>query len=218
VIFRTIYDICKEFRIQFILSGSNYASESILPEEWGYDAMDGYQIKKIIQQFGKNNTHHIDPLSYLNFYFSKSMFQGIRTFSPLNFVEYSKDDAIKFLNAQTGWQNYGEKHYESIWTKYFQGYFLPYRFGYDKRKAHYSSLILSRQISRDKAFDLLAESSFTQENLLQAERFICNKLEITSEELNYFKNIPLSHYSDYKNKKQSRSVYSTLSAQVQKWR
>jgi N-acetyl sugar amidotransferase len=216
LIFKTIYDISKELKIKCILSGSNYSSESVLPEEWGYDAMDGYQIKNIINIFGQDDSNHIKPMTYYDFYVNKSIVQKIQTVSPLNYITYSKNFAEKFLSTKIGWESYGEKHYESIWTKYFQGYFLPYRFGYDKRKAHYSSLILSNQISRSNALKRLSSSSLSETTLHHLENFICNKLEINSEYLEFLKNIPLSHFSDYRNQSHLKNYYALVSSKVHK--
>lgn len=185
--------------VEVILTGSNMATESILPFQWGYDALDGKHIRGLFGRFGDGDFESYPLFSLYHFRYELSRRYGIRFLSPLNEIEYSKTAALSSLADNFGWQDYGGKHYESLWTKYFQGHLLPYRFGYDKRKPHLSSRIASGELSREDALAELKKPLYEEQALGFDEDFIASKLEIDSEELRRLKELPLRHYSDYSN-------------------
>ena len=118
---------------------------------------------------------------------------------PLNLIPYDKNEAIKILEKNYGWRYYGGKHYESRWTRFFQGYYLPYKFGYDKRKAHLSSLILSKQISRKSALFELKKPLYDKTSLNQDLEFISKKLNLSVPELKKLIDNKPTHYSQFPN-------------------
>lgn len=189
--------------VKVILTGSNMATESILPVQWGYDALDGRHIDQVFRRFGEGDFQNYPLVSLYQFRYELSKKYGIRFLNPLNEIEYSKATALSSLATDFGWQDYGGKHYESIWTKYFQGHLLPYRFGYDKRKAHLSSRIASGELLKENALEELRKPLYDSQALRLDEDFIASKLEIDSEELRRLKNLPLRHYSDYPNDQKS---------------
>ena len=103
-------------------------------------------------------------------------------FKPLNYIPYGKGEAIRELEQNYGWRYYGAKHWESRFTKFFQGYYLPTRFGYDKRKAHLSSLVVSGEITRDEALAEMEKPIYPPEELAADMEFVLNRLRITREE------------------------------------
>ena len=109
-------------------------------------------------------------------------FKGLKIFQPLNFIKYNKAEAIDLLEKEYGWINYGHKHYESRFTKFFEGYWLK-KFGYDKRRAHYSSLILTQQMIREDALEKLSTNPYDELTLTNEIDYICSKLDISKEEL-----------------------------------
>jgi hypothetical protein len=123
----------------------------------------------------------------------------ITVYRPLNLIPYSRNIALDSLGEFCGWQNYGPKHFESRWTRYFQGYYLPLRYGYDKRKPHLSSRIHSGELSKAEALREMNESNYNLEALKEDEIFLCNKLGITETFFGELKRLPLSHYSDFAN-------------------
>lgn len=185
--------------IPTVLSGSNMATESILPRQWGYDSKDGRHIRSILRKFGEGSFKNFPTISAYEFRYGLREKYGIQVVSPLNEIAYSKSGAASELSRDFGWQDYGGKHYESLWTRYFQGHLLPYRFGYDKRKAHLSSRVWNREITREEAVSQLSEPLYGNHALELDEDFISNKLEIQRAELRRLKETPLSHYSDFPN-------------------
>ena len=117
--------------------------------------------------------------------------------SPLNFIPYSKKEAIDHLENQYGWRYYGGKHYESRWTRFYQSYYLPQKFGYDKRKAHLASLIVTDQMTREEALAELEKPLVTDNELAEDKAFIAKKLGIGEAELDDFIRQPPRHYKDY---------------------
>ncbi len=148
------YQQARKYGIKYILSGANFASESILPAGWGYNAGDAKHLKAVQKRFGtvKLKTYPVMGLVKRNLWYPEV--RRIRTASLLNYMPYVYKDAKRAIADELGWRDYGGKHYESVFTRYFQGYYLPHKFGYDKRLAHYSSLILSDQMTRDEALAL----------------------------------------------------------------
>lgn len=185
--------------VETVLTGSNMATESILPTQWGYDALDGNHIRGVFRKFGEGDFQSYPLFSLRQFRYDLPRKYRIKFLNPLDEVEYSKKMAVSLLSDEFGWQDYGGKHYESVWTKYFQGHLLPYRFGYDKRKAHLSSRIASGELSRAEAISELKKPLYEERALRLDEEFVASKLEISSNDLQRLKETSLRHYSDYPN-------------------
>jgi N-acetyl sugar amidotransferase len=151
------YEMADKYSIKWILSGGNVATESIMPSSWGYNARDLVHIKDIYKQMKGKNLNGL-PLCGVwkwNYY---RWIAGIKILYPLDYLSYHREESIKFLENEYGYQDYGEKHCESTWTWWFQNFYLYQKFGIDKRKAHYASLINSGQMTRREAMKLLLES------------------------------------------------------------
>ena len=123
----------------------------------------------------------------------------MKTIRPLNFMPYDKRDALKELIEKTGYKEYERKHGESLFTKFFQNYWLPTKFGYDKRKPHLSSLIVSGQISKQEALLELRKPLYDERELKEDKRYIAKKLGVSSEEFESVLNRPSHDYSDFRN-------------------
>lgn len=182
--FAGLYNFAIQNNIQTILSGYNFATESVLPKAWGYSAMDFDQIKHIHQLYGKKSLGNFPRISFLKNYIYYPYIKRLKVISPLNYMDYQKDKAIGILEKELGWKYYGGKHFESRFTKFFQSYWLPVRFGYDKRKAHLSSLILSNQMTRLDALRILEQPPFDEKYLNSEKEFIYKKLNLTEDEFN----------------------------------
>jgi N-acetyl sugar amidotransferase len=193
------YTQAEKYGIKYILSGANFASESILPAAWGYDAGDARQVKAIQKRFGsvKLKTYPLMGLVRRNLWYPDV--RRIRTAALLNYLPYVYTDAKRAIADELGWRDYGGKHYESVFTRYFQGYYLPHKFGFDKRLAHYSSLILSGQMSRDEALALMETANYPEELRKQDHEFIAKKLGVSVEELEAIYARPPVDYSAYPN-------------------
>jgi N-acetyl sugar amidotransferase len=193
-IFGTL-QVAKKFNIRNIVGGHNFVTESILPKSWIYPAKgDWYNLKSIHSLYGTKKISSVPVNSLLN-QLIFTLFYKMKWYYPLNFIPYNKDLVKKELLDKLEWKDYGGKHYESIWTRFYQGYFLPTRYGIDKRKAHLSNLINSRQLSREEALAQLSLEIYPPKLLKQDKEFIIKKFGITEAVLLEFINLPKrSHY------------------------
>jgi N-acetyl sugar amidotransferase len=164
------------YGIRYILSGHNFATESILPKAWGYNATDARYLRGIQRRFGSVKLKKYPIMGIFKRYLWYGYIRPITTVHLLNYMPYVKVDAKREITEELGWRDYGGKHYESVFTRYFQGSYLPKKFGFDKRKAHLSSLIVSGQATRDGSLDELAHPDYTPELERQDHEFIAKKL------------------------------------------
>jgi hypothetical protein len=121
----------------------------------------------------------------------------MKIINPLNYIDYRKDDAIELMKNELGWQYYGGKHYESRFTKFFQSYYLPVKFNFDKRRAHLSSLIVSRQISREAALEQMKESVYSESEIGNDLEFVAKKLGWTTCEFRAIIDLPPNRHQDF---------------------
>ncbi len=182
---------------RFILNGSNLATESVLPLAWGHNSADVRYLKAIQRRHGSVKLRSYPTLGMLK---REIWYRGVRrvkTVKLLDYVPFDKARAKEEI-AEMGWRDYGGKHYESIFTRFFQGYYLPVRFGYDKRLAHLSSLILSDQLTRDEALATVENEPTYPLDLQTADRkFVAKKLGISEHQLQALITAPLEEIADY---------------------
>ncbi len=197
VFFAMLYRYATKYKIKYVLTGSNYATESILPRSWGYDAMDLRHLKGIHKRFGSIKLRTYPTVNFWQYYFYFPYMKKMKIVKPLNYLPYSKSKAMDILQNELGWRYYGCKHGESRFTNFFQTYFLPVRFGYDKRRAHLSSLILSGQLTREEALEELKLPSYDQNDIGEAKYYVSKKLGISVQQLNEFIEMPVTTYKDY---------------------
>ncbi len=196
----TLYDFCLEHKIRYILNGGNISTECVRnPLEWLYYGTDMLQIRDIRRQFA---TVPLDsyPLSgvlrhkvYLRYV------RRIKVVKPLNLIPYYRQQAIEFLGEEYGFVYYGQKHFESRFTRFYEGFWLPTRFGFDTRKVQFSSLILTGQMTRDDALAELEHPAYDPETIRNDFEYIATKLGISVEELESYLHMPLKSYRDYRN-------------------
>ncbi len=201
-IFAKLFSFTAENKIRYVLSGHNIATESVLPESWEYTARDDKHIRAIHRRFGTHPLKTLPIMSvFRSFLYARlapiKFLPGMKIVNPLDFVDYTKDQAKDALSREVGWQEYGAKHFESRFTKFFQAYWLPKRFGYDKRRAHLSSLVLSGQISRDHALAELDKPMYPPEELAEDMEFVRKKLELSESEFKEILSAPTHHHSEY---------------------
>jgi aminotransferase len=212
--FAALYGYAEKAGIKYVINGSNFATESILPRAWGYDAMDATLLKAIHRRFGARPRGKFPVMSFFDFYVKYPHLLKMEVLRPLNLLPYNKSDAIQTLERDLGWRYYGGKHFESRWSRFFQAYYLPYKFGYDKRKAHLSSLVLDGQMSRAQAIEALAQPLYDAQVLAEDKLFIAKKLKLSLAEFDALINEPAHHYSEYPNHQKKlrfvRSAYRTL--------
>lgn len=195
--FAALYGYATKAKIKYVFNGSNFATECILPQGWGYDAMDAIHLKDIHRRFGTRKVDHYPVISFFQYFVYFPKILGMEIVDPLNYMPYSKDEAIAYLERELGWRYYGGKHYESRWTRFFQAYYLPQKFGYDKRKAHLSSLVVTGQMTRDEALTELEKPLYSDNELAEDKAFIAKKLGLTVEELDALVDAPPRHYAEF---------------------
>jgi N-acetyl sugar amidotransferase len=195
----SVYDAAVEAKIRYILSGSNFATESILPQAWGYNAMDARFLKSIHKKFGRGRLASYPTTSFFRQYIYLPWLLRKKVVRPLDMIDYVKEEAISELESELRWRRYDGKHYESRFTRFYQGYLLPTRFGYDKRKAHLSSLIFSGQMTREQALTELDQPAYLPSELAEDQRLFCKKLQVSELEFEEFLNTPLTPYTAFSN-------------------
>lgn len=195
--FAALYGYAENAGIKHVLSGRNYATESVLPAAWGYTAMDATHIRAIHKRFGTGPRDQFPIVSFYRHYIKHRHLLGMKDIALLNMIPYDKRAAIEVLERDYGWRYYGGKHYESRWTRFFQAYYLPYKFGYDKRKAHLSSMVVCGQITRDEALDELKRPLYDPKQLAEDKQFVSKKLGITVEELDALIAQPPRHFTEF---------------------
>jgi len=214
--FATLYEQSLKHNIKYFLSGSNLATESVLPSSWGYNAMDGIQLKSIHNLYGNKKLKSYTILNFFQKHIYYPLIKKFRIISPLNYLPYDKEEAKKVITKELNWRDYGGKHHESIFTKFFQSYYLPKKFGYDKRLAHLSSLILSEQLTRDEALTELEKPSYKLEELENDKEFISKKLAITIQELDALMLLPNKKYTDYKSEQNLIEIFKKISSMLRR--
>ncbi len=216
VIFAALYGFAVDNRINFVLSGSNYATESVLPTAWGHDAMDLKQLKAIHKLYGKRKLKTFPTVNFFKYRFYYPYIKKMQVVDILNYIPYDRENAIQTLQKEVGFKDYGKKHYESQFTKFFQGYFLPVKFGYDKRKAHFSSLVLSGQMTREEALSKIAEKTYSDETLKNDLDFIIKKLGLSQESFTAIMAAPNKSYLDYPTSVKLRITMSKIKDRVRR--
>jgi N-acetyl sugar amidotransferase len=201
--FATMYKFATQHKVKYILTGANLSTECIRnPVEWMYYQSDSRQLLDIHRRFGTRPLKTFPVTSILWHKVWLPYVRGIKVLRPLNLVPYIKEEAKQLLMDRFGWQPYPQKHFESRFTKFYESYWLPRRFGYDVRKVQYSSLIVTGQMTRDEALELLKQPSYDEATIGQEIEFVANKLGITVDELNGYMDLPRKTYKDYKNQRQ----------------
>ncbi len=204
--FATMYKFASKHKINTILTGGNYSTECVRnPLEWMYYQSDSIQLRDIHEKFGTKPLKSYPVTNILWHKVYLPYFKQIKLYRPLDFIPYHKDEAMQLLVDKFGYQKYPQKHFESRFTRFYESYWLPKRFGYDTRKVQFSSLILTGQMTRDEALVKLKEPAYDPETIHQDFEFVANKLGIPVDELQAYMDMPKKTYKDYKSQE---SIYN----------
>lgn len=197
--FATMYRFATKHGVSTILTGANHSTECVAnPMEWMYYQSDSRQIVDIHRRYGERPLKTFPLTSILWHKVFLPYVRGIKILSPLNYMPYVKRDAMRLLAERFGWQPYPQKHFESRFTRFYESYWLPKRFGFDVRRVQYSSLILTGQMTREEALGKLAKPPYDEKAIAQEIEFVANKLGITITELKSFMELPKRTYRDFK--------------------
>lgn len=211
--FATMYQFALKYKVNYILTGANFSTECVRnPVEWMYYQSDSIQIKDIHSRFGSKPLVNFQLTNILWHKLYLPYIKQIKVVSPLNYIPYRKQDAVQFLTQNFGWQAYPQKHFESRFTKFYEGYWLQKKFGFDTRKVQYSSLILTKQMSRETALKKLESLPYDENMISHDFQYIATKLGISVDELQSYLEAPNKSYKDYKSQ---ASIYA-LGAKVMK--
>ncbi len=195
--FSSMYNYASKYKVKYILNGGNFSTECIRePLEWHYHASDLKQLKDIHSKFGNLKLDKFPTADIFKYKFYYRFVKSIKVIQPLNMIKYIKSEAIDLLQRKFDWKEYSHKHYESRFTKFYEGYWLLNKFGYDKRKAHYSSLILTDQMTREDALKKISVAPYTEE-IEDDFEYVANKLEISVMELKNLMNGENKSFRDY---------------------
>jgi len=191
-----IYRLAKKFNIKYFLSGTNLATEAMMPEGWFFDnKLDPINIKGIYKKFDGKRNFETFPLLTIPEYIRRKYFSPINVVSFLNYFVYNKPEAVALLQREIGYVPYPIKHYESVFTRFYQGHILPFKFDVDKRKPFLSTMIMTGQISRKEAHESLMEPPYEESLLIQDKQFVMKKLGFSEVEFEtYMSSKEVSHY------------------------
>jgi len=196
VFFAALYATALKFDIKNVIEGRNWQTEIILPTAWGHSARDTVHLRAVARLFGEAPIDRLPIMPEWRQRVLAPWFKGMRVLTPLHYLPYDKADAKQRLIERYGWVDYGGKHHESRWTRFFQNFYLPHRFGFDKRKAHLSSLICSGQMTREAALAELEKPLYDPGELAVDRDFVVRKLGLTLEDFDSIVRGPLRMHTD----------------------
>lgn len=204
VFFSLLYKFARQHRIKHVITGSNFSTECCRePEEWGgYLGIDKTLFGDIWRKHGDGQPNDDFPIVDIMIY--KILYQkvlGMQVHHPLNLVPFIKKDAEDEMERRFGWQRFKHKHHESRFTRFYEDYWLPRRFGFEKRRAHFSSLIMTEQMTRDEALARIARPEMDEHFLKQEFEYVASKLDIAVDELRALFDGPKRTFREYKNKR-----------------
>lgn len=190
------FEIANKFNIKYIITGSNTATESILPKSWYHLKSDVLNIKSIHKKYGSLPMKTYPTMGFFKRHYLLKI-KKIKAVNLLDYMDFNKDEAKKIIIEKIGWTDYGGKHFESIFTRFYQAYILPKKFTIDKRKAHLSALICSGQISRENALLELQKPIFDENKLADDKEYVIKKLGMTETEFDTYISSPAINHLAY---------------------
>lgn len=194
----SIYGAATARGIRTFLSGVNLATESLMPPAWYYaNKLDSRHVRAIWRRFGSGRPLRTYPLLTLPAYCRLVAGLGFRTIPFLDYLDYDKEAAKELMKREFRWIDYGGKHYESRFTKFYQAYILPRKFGIDKRRAHLSNLVQSGQITREQALERLGEPLYTERESREDREYIAKKLGISTEAFDAIMRLPPRDHREF---------------------
>ncbi|WP_413458821.1 N-acetyl sugar amidotransferase [Herbaspirillum huttiense] len=197
--FATLYRTASRFKIRDFLSGVNFSSESIVPPGFGHPSIDGKHIRAIHDEFGHSELKSYPFMGVVEYLWLTRVRRQLTIHRPLNYFDYNKELAQAELRSEYGWRDYGGKHSESRFTKFYQDVYLPRKFRFDKRRLHLSSLIVAGQTSRSEALEELELPPITEIQARRDIKFVAKKLGMTEKDLAGLIEAPAKQHADYPN-------------------
>jgi N-acetyl sugar amidotransferase len=201
VFFSSLYNFAVKNGYKYILTGGNFSTECVRePLEWGaYYQTDMRYVRDIHNRFGERKLKTFPTCDIFKYKVLYRLLHGVRVVKPLDYLPFYKEEATRLLEDRFGWQRYQHKHHESRFTRFYESFWLPRKFGFDKRKNHLSSLILTGQLSREAALERVSRPELPEDELQKEFEFVAKKLDFTVEELHRHFEGPNKTYKDFKN-------------------
>jgi N-acetyl sugar amidotransferase len=195
-IWAVLGDMADMLKVRYIVSGFNVRTETHLPRAWSYGHFDWKYIRSVYQGFGREGGS-LESYPYIDFLTYYRRLLTHHRVDILNYIDYDKTEAMKLLENELGWRYYGGKHHESIYTRFYQGYILPVKFGYDKRRCHFSSLVCSGEISREAALVELEKPVYAPSMQEEDREYVIKKLGLSESEFEEIMHAPKKSFWDY---------------------
>lgn len=208
-IFATMYKLAKEKKISYIISGTNVVTEYIMPPSWLYKKMDYTNLKSIHDKYGSKKIRTYPTFGFKKYVYYSAVLK-LTPISILNYISYNKEDVKKIITHELNWRDYGGKHYESIFTKFYQAYILPKKFHIDKRKAHLSTLICSGQITKADAVGELKKPLYNDDELTNDMEYVLKKLGLSKEEFEHIMHLPARRHEEFKTDSNLKQNYMSF--------
>ena len=191
-----LYSTADRNDIKYILMGTNRATERILPKSWAFNKNDLINLRSIHKKYGKIKLKTFPQMGFSRLMYYRSV-KKIRNVGPLDYLSYNKDEAKKEIQKNLKWEDYGAKHHESVFTRFYQGYILPKKFGIDKRRAHLSSLINCGQMKREEALEELKRPAYPLEMQNEDYLYVIKKLGFSKEDFERIMESPVRSHFDF---------------------
>jgi N-acetyl sugar amidotransferase len=200
VFFSSLYNFAVKNKFKYILTGGNFSTECVRePLEWGaYYQTDMRYVRDIHEKFGERKLTTFPTCDIFKYKIQYRFLNGVRVIKPLDHMRFIKKEAEDLLKDKFGWQSYQHKHHESRFTRFYESFWLPRKFGFDKRKNHLSSLILTGQAEREAVLDRLSKPELPEDELMKEFEYVAKKLDFTTDELWSYFNGPNKTFRDYK--------------------
>ncbi len=211
-----LYKTASRYGIKYILSGENFITEGVLPALWVHNKLDSQNLKAIYQKFGTRKKLKTFPVIslYKMIFYEKIL--GIKNIQILNYVNYSKEEARRINIEKLNWHPYGDKHHESIITRFYQAYILPVKFGVDKRRAHLSTLICSGQITREEAIIEASRPPYNPQNLQDDKEYVLKKFGLSHQEFDEIMTRPIVSHLAYSSVLKTLATIRSITRLVKK--
>lgn len=193
-IWAVLGNIADKLKVKYIVSGFNVRTETHLPRAWSQGHFDWKYIRSVYKQFGRGSLKTFPHIGFFTYYRRLLTHKRVDI---LNYIDFNKAEAMKILEQELGWRYYGGKHYESIYTRFYQGYILPVKFGYDKRRSHLSSLICSGELTREAALKELDKPTYQPSMQEEDREYVVKKLNLTDDEFEAILAAPRKTIWDY---------------------
>ena len=216
-ILATMYKLARQHKIRYIISGTNIVTEHIMPPSWIFNKMDFANLKDIHSQFGQVKLKTYPSIDFKKYIYYSVALQLV-PISILNYVPYNKKEIKELIGKELEWRDYGGKHYESIFTKFYQAYILPKKFKIDKRKPHLSTLICSGQITRAEALKELELPLYSQNELEREKAYVLKKLGLTDKDFESIMKTPPSSHTKFESDARMKRYYMRFLEKTQELR